>query len=236
MKSDSYMNKKVPDRLDFPSYHLNDTESEIDAEQHFRNRIKELFDEYGLSPIAGIGMMKWIKLAFSGEEEDLDNLKEWLLMKLNRKRKKIKCKLQFGCPEIIPTLTATPFWNPKQFKWYNFLRDKIPQIREELLELRGKGGFQPYRGPKFSSKIEAPDGVGGLAHDKGNWNVFYLLLHNMVSIESWITAHHFCVKLKQKLEECHCTFNFFVFSIGFHRKLLKMSNHCINNKNHQTEL
>lgn len=52
-------------------------------------------------------------------------------------------------------------------------------IREELLNLRNQEGFQPYRGPTWTSKIKAEDGIGAMSHDSGEWNVFYLFLHEM---------------------------------------------------------
>ena len=52
-------------------------------------------------------------------------------------------------------------------------------IKEELISLRAKKGFQPYRGPSWTSKIPADDGIGHLSHDKGDWNVYYLYLHEL---------------------------------------------------------
>ena len=43
----------------------------------------------------------------------------------------------------------------------------------------GKRGFQPYRAPSWASKRQAKDGVGSISHDAGNWNVYYLYLHNV---------------------------------------------------------
>lgn len=57
-------------------------------------------------------------------------------------------------------------------------------IKSELLSLRSKKGFQPYRGPSWTSKIKAEDGIGALSHDSGEWNVFYLFLHEMKFTEN----------------------------------------------------
>ena len=57
-------------------------------------------------------------------------------------------------------------------------------IKAELLNLRSKKGFQPYRGPSWTSKIKASDGIGALSHDSGEWNVFYLFLHEMKFTEN----------------------------------------------------
>lgn len=47
------------------------------------------------------------------------------------------------------------------------------------MNLRKEKGFQPYRGPSWAGKLKAKDGVGSMSHDSGDWNVFYLFLHNM---------------------------------------------------------
>lgn len=62
--------------------------------------------------------------------------------------------------------------------------DNFDIIKEELLALRSKKGFQPYRGPSWTSNIKAQDGVGSLSHDSGEWNVFYLFLHEMKFTEN----------------------------------------------------
>lgn len=40
-------------------------------------------------------------------------------------------------------------------------------------------GFQPYRSPVWCAHSKADDGIGGVSHDAGEWNVYYLELHNM---------------------------------------------------------
>lgn len=45
--------------------------------------------------------------------------------------------------------------------------------------MRNEKGFQPYRGPRWMTNLKAKDGVGSESHDSGNWNVFYLMLHDM---------------------------------------------------------
>ncbi len=47
------------------------------------------------------------------------------------------------------------------------------------MSLRNQKGFQPYRGPSWISNRKAEDGVGNESIDRGQWNVFYLELHNM---------------------------------------------------------
>ena len=52
-------------------------------------------------------------------------------------------------------------------------------IRDEILGLRKEVGFQPYRGPSWISKVQAKDGIGSESIDSGQWNVFYIYLHEI---------------------------------------------------------
>ena len=47
--------------------------------------------------------------------------------------------------------------------------------------LRSQRGFQPLKIPNWASsgKVASPDGAGSLSHDAGEWNVFYLSLHEL---------------------------------------------------------
>lgn len=66
-------------------------------------------------------------------------------------------------------------------------RDENLNISNNLNESENKfipdskqsSGFQPYRNPNYVSNIKSKDGLGSLAHDSGEWNVFYLFLHEM---------------------------------------------------------
>ena len=52
-------------------------------------------------------------------------------------------------------------------------------IPAELLALRAQRGFQPLKIPNWASKkaVSSPDGSGSVSHDAGDWNVYYLYLH-----------------------------------------------------------
>lgn len=71
------------------------------------------------------------------------------------------------------------------------MKEHIPTIREELLKLREKNGFQPYRGPSWISQNKAKDGVGYESIDSGSWNVYYLFLHD--------------IKFDSNIEQCQKT-------------------------------
>ena len=42
-------------------------------------------------------------------------------------------------------------------------------------------GFQPLKIPNWASKkaVYSPDGSGSVSHDAGDWNVYYLMLHEV---------------------------------------------------------
>jgi len=86
---------------------------------------------------------------------------------------------QKGCPDIIPFLTANNFWDNSHFPFSQQFIDSFDIIQQELVDLRNEKGFQPYRGPTWAGKNKASDGIGTSSTDGGNWNVFYLFLHNM---------------------------------------------------------
>jgi aspartyl/asparaginyl beta-hydroxylase (cupin superfamily) len=44
------------------------------------------------------------------------------------------------------------------FPWIKKFEENFDVIRKELLALRSEKGFQPYRGPSWTSKIKAEDG------------------------------------------------------------------------------
>ncbi len=80
----------------------------------------------------------------------------------------------------MPGLSIKGWWNRLDFDWILKLEQKAPLIREELLKLRDSTGFQPYRSPAYAnSKNLAPDKIGSLGTDSGDWNVYYLYLHDI---------------------------------------------------------
>lgn len=114
---------------------------------------------------------------------------------------------QVGCPEIVPELRAHAFWPLDEFEWVPRVTAAFDSIkaevrvaisvcsamhslrergcRSQVLSLRGTGTFQPYRAPKWNKDRAAaavPDvdggSIGTVGTDRGDWNVFYLYLHN----------------------------------------------------------
>ena len=90
-----------------------------------------------------------------------------------------------AAPSSSEGLRAQPVWwrgceetrseFPTELAWVADVERNAPAMREELLRLRDQGEehFQPYRAPSSEQK------GGRGATDRGDWNVFYLELHNM---------------------------------------------------------
>ncbi len=95
-------------------------------------------------------------------------------------------------------LRADPVWDTDQFPWVKALEAACPAVAKELLDLKGKSAFQPYRAPRRADPstsdqkgvladpstsdqtgVLAEDALGSLATDSGHWNVCYLQLHGM---------------------------------------------------------
>jgi aspartate beta-hydroxylase len=155
-------------------------EIEFDSqEKKLFTKLNEIFQDHLLSELQSLAAFKFIKDKFLNKEtKDAENLKQWVLMKINNK-KAPHDKWQLGCPDIVPGLSIRNFWEPKSFEWVNELVKNFEIIKEELTNLREGSGFQPYKSPKYASDLKAKDGLGSYANDKGNWNVYYLFLHNV---------------------------------------------------------
>ena len=62
------------------------------------------------------------------------------------------------------------------------------------MKLREGSGFQPYRSPAYANKNNlAKDGLGSLGTDEGNWNVYYLYLHDIEFADN-------CAKVPRTME------------------------------------
>ncbi len=104
---------------------------------------------------------------------------------------------QRGCPNRIPGLTASPFWDTNNFEWIKALESKHDEIKKEFMSLRSprkqngieqkssSSGFQHYRSPNTNKSatrngaVCKADELGSFATDSGEWNVFYFHLHGL---------------------------------------------------------
>lgn len=156
-------------------------DNDQDKTDEIFQRLNLIFKEYLLSDIQVLGAFKFIKDKFLNKEsKDCEILKKWIIMKLNQKEipKGIN-KHQLGCPDLVPAIRIKNFWDPSEFDWVQEIVKHFDEIKEELLNLRTQKGFQPYKSPSYASEIKAKDNIGSQAHNTGDWNVFYLFLHEI---------------------------------------------------------
>ena len=161
-------------------YTLLNEDREDQTERRIMSMLRTYFKSYGLSPFGLEIALHWIRRAATDDTGRLNRVKEWSLMILNSKIfPKGISDWQKGCPSLFPGLRSCPKWKTSEFPWIARLEAAFPIIKEELLALKGQRGFQPYRAPSWASKQQAQDGIGSISHEGGDWNVFYLFLHNM---------------------------------------------------------
>ena len=158
-----------------------------DKEITLYSRLKDVFNEYLLSEIQSLAAFNFIKNAFVSKNNsninETKNVKDWIINKINNKvyANNIN-KYQIGCPDVCPNISTTGFINPNSFEFIKNILSNIDVITSELINLRkvnNLSGFQPYKSPDNYSDLKSKDGIGTLAHDRGEWNVFYLFLHEI---------------------------------------------------------
>ncbi|KDO17650.1 hypothetical protein SPRG_16961 [Saprolegnia parasitica CBS 223.65] len=145
-------------------------------------RLHELTRAWGLTPLGENIAYLWLTKAATDSTGNLSRLRKWALMQLNHQRHPSNMSSwQRGCPNVLPGLRAQPVWrNHDMFPWIKTLEAAFPLIRKELLDLKNDPtGFQPYRAPTWAGVRPAADGIGSVSHDAGDWNVYYLFLHDV---------------------------------------------------------
>lgn len=192
-------------------------EKSSDSPMEFKDSVlypalEDLFRSYLLSDIHKLGAFKFIKEIFSNPNKDNERAREWVLMKVNKKIRPEKYDdFQKGCDDLCPGISLQGFHDPTKYNFINKLIESRKIIVEELLKLREipNNGFQPYLGPKSQSNILTEDGKASYAHDKGDWNVFYLFLHNLKFEENCKLCPR-TVELIEKIvprQYCHAFFS-----------------------------
>ena len=100
---------------------------------------------------------------------------------------------QKGCPNLFPTLTATPVWKEDVFNnvrnaemasklhsCISILEKEHAAILAEFHKMRDSPtAFQPYRSPPSAESANETDDLGQKATSTGDWNVAYLYLHGL---------------------------------------------------------
>jgi aspartate beta-hydroxylase len=143
-------------------------------------KLTELFQDYFLTDVLSLAAFKYIREKIINKSSDAERVIKWVMMRVNNKSlPDVYHERQLGCPDLVPGLTIKPFWEPSHFSFIDELLKHFDTIKEELINLRSEKGFQPYKSPNYASDIKSNDNLGSLAHDKGEWNVFYLYLHDV---------------------------------------------------------
>ena len=155
-------------------------------EKTFLQRLDAFFDAHGLQPVGKRMAYAYVQMMASDKDGTFKRVQPWLLNQLNGARKLPEgmSPWQRGCPGLIPGLRSMPFWETPEVRaeslpWVEGLESSFEVIKAELLSLRGQNAFRPYRAPTSKSATAAEDGIGSVSHDAGEWNVYYLFLHNM---------------------------------------------------------
>lgn len=131
-------------------------EKEAAGDKRIEDKLHALVHSWGLSRFSEGMAMQWLTKSLGGlqAEDHFERLRKWILMQLNHQRlPEGVSQWQRGCPEVIPSLRAKPVWDCGMFPWIPALEHAFPIIKEELLALRHKQGFQPYRAPTWASNI-----------------------------------------------------------------------------------
>ena len=123
-------------------------------------------------------------------------------------------------PFLFPTLTVKPFHDdrslhhPRLAEQVKLLEHLAPIVQAEVVALRHKTGFQPFRG-RSTDRPAAADGIGHLTHDAGDWSVFYLMAGSV----DCSAQQKLCPKTSRLLRglPCHSSSAFFsVLTPGTH--------------------
>ncbi|KAF0686005.1 Aste57867_22159 [Aphanomyces stellatus] len=156
-----------------------------DDKAQMEGRLRDLIQEWGLTPLGQNIAFMWLSKAATDDSNKLMRLRQWTVMELNKQRRPAGVSpWQHGCPGLMPGLKSQPVWRDNDlravFPWIRTLEEAFPRIRDELLGLKhDPSSFQPYRAPSWAGVKPAADGIGSISHDAGEWNVFYLYLHDV---------------------------------------------------------
>jgi hypothetical protein len=159
-----------------------DADADERASHRVWGKVDALLRSYRLSALGMVIARKWLRRIADPSLAQFDRLRPWVLGIVNgRPRARPQSPWQAGCPELLPELRATPVWPRDALPWLDAFEAQAEAICAELLALRGQRGFQPLRVPHWASRhaLDSADGHGQLSHDAGDWNVFYLHLHEV---------------------------------------------------------
>jgi len=179
-------------------------------EKSFLRQLDAFFDAHGLKPFSKRTALAYIQQMATEDAENFERVSLWLIRQLNGTRRLPEgfSDWQLGCPGLVPRLRSKSFWDTSELgSWVKDLEGSFEAIRGELLALRGLNAFRPYRAPSSSNKaLTAVDGVGSTSTDSGEWNVYYLFLHNMPFEENQSRCPLTCAAISSVSAQYHHAF------------------------------
>ena len=125
--------------------------SDGELESRIDSNLKRVFDEFGLSRFSRIAVQRFLQK--TATDDDTKRARSWFVDLLNQRRRAPERLGQKGCPEIVPGLRATPFWDTAELPWVEAIEANVDAIRKELMGLRT--GKAIARKPEDSSSTVA---------------------------------------------------------------------------------
>lgn len=128
--------------------------------------MSHLVESYPLSAMGRSIVKHWIQTVGKDPRAIYVHIRNWFIDMVNDiKIPRTASHFQRGCPGMIPGictiqtssfknslgLTARAVWENSTFPWIAALEASFHDIKAEMLALKGKHGFQPYRGPSWTS-------------------------------------------------------------------------------------
>ncbi len=178
---------------------LADEDEASNARNRLIQRIQRYLSSLGLSKFSSGVALGYLqsRLQEEGGPEIFKNVISFFLTRLNATISTgpttFTRNWQKGCPNLYPTLTASPIWKEETFERVNNpdmperlraciteLEGNFETILNEFKQLRSSAtAFQPYRSPPSAESENEKDDLGQKATSAGDWNVAYLYLHGL---------------------------------------------------------
>jgi aspartate beta-hydroxylase len=157
-------------------------------------RLEQGLQQMGLSRFSASIAVQFIASKLrTGEPQRVSRAVHYLLSLLNKKtivQRDLGSPGVSRCPQLVPGLRGSPFWDTTALPWIAQLEASFGDIKREFLALKGMpdrkvaSGFQHYRSPKQNCRAGDHSGpqdslLGESATDRGHWNVCYFHLHGI---------------------------------------------------------
>ena len=159
-----------------------ETKLEASAVSSMETKLEAFLDDFYCSGIIRVACRRFLQKSLF--QPDAARVRKWVLLKLNHQLWRHGIANRVLHPDNIPDLRSLPVWSVGEFPWFCELERRFPAIRAEVLGMRGRTKFQPYRDPAPSANTPSIANPGesttsGVeATCSGAWNVLYLFLNH----------------------------------------------------------